>query len=177
MTKLSVAIMVLLAISFLRDSPAAAKGNHERNGDYLEIVLPGLGLATCTVIADWDGCLMWIKSTAATALTTQALKHTIKAKRPYGDTRYDSFPSGHTSAAFSGAAFLQMRYGWWAGVPAYAAASYTGWSRVNANKHYWHDVIAGAAIGIGFNWWLTDRYPGRTVQASYNGNEIRLALL
>ena len=48
-----------------------------------------------------------------------------------------------------GAAFIQRRYGWKWGIPAYAIASYVGWSRTYAKKHDWWDVVAGAALGAG----------------------------
>jgi membrane-associated phospholipid phosphatase len=59
-----------------------------------------------------------------------------------------SFPSGHTSSAFATAAVLERHYGWKVGVPAYAAATYVGGSRLSENKHYLSDVIFGAAIGV-----------------------------
>ena len=55
----------------------------------------------------------------------------------------------HTSVSFAGAAFIQRRYGWKWGIPAYAVASYVGWSRTYGKKHDWWDVLAGAAIGAG----------------------------
>ena len=55
----------------------------------------------------------------------------------------------HTSVSFTGAAFIQRRYGWKWGIPAYAVASYVGWSRTYAKKHDWWDVVAGAALGAG----------------------------
>jgi hypothetical protein len=79
-------------------------------------------------------------------LVTEALKHAVDETRPNGG-RY-SFPSGHASFAFSGAEFIRNEYGWQWGVPAYAAASFVAWSRVEARKHYTHDVLAGAAVGI-----------------------------
>ena len=46
---------------------------------------------------------------------------------------------------------IQKRYGWHYGVPAYMAATYVGWSRIDNDEHYWEDVIAGAVIAVGFN--------------------------
>ena len=43
---------------------------------------------------------------------------------------------------------MRERYGWGYGVPAYALASFVGYSRVESRQHYAPDVIAGAAIGI-----------------------------
>jgi hypothetical protein len=82
------------------------------------------------------------RSWAATA----ALKYSVDETRPDGGSR--SFPSGHTSLAFTGAEFIRKEYGWGWGAPAYLAAGFVGWSRVEAHRHYTRDVLAGAAIGI-----------------------------
>lgn len=81
--------------------------------------------------------------------TTYTLKYAIDARRPNGGRQ--SFPSGHTSAAFMGAEFIRKQYGPWWGAPAYAAASWVGYTRLDAHQHYWRDVLAGAAIGIASN--------------------------
>jgi PAP2 superfamily len=80
-----------------------------------------------------------------TAVITGVLKEVVHEERPNGGQH--SFPSGHTSSAFCGAEFIRKEYGWAWGAPAYAAATYVGWSRVEAKAHHWHDVVAGAAIG------------------------------
>jgi PAP2 superfamily len=79
-------------------------------------------------------------------LTTGALKYSINETRPNGGSH--SFPSGHAAVSFTGAEFIRKEFGWGWGVSAYAAASFVAWSRVEADKHYTHDVLAGAAIGI-----------------------------
>ena len=89
-----------------------------------------------------------------TWLLTGALKVTVDETRPDGGAH--SFPSGHTSMAFAGAEFLRKEYGWQWGVPAYAAAGFVGWSRVEARRHYTHDVLAGALIGMLANHDLSD---------------------
>ncbi|NCO35799.1 MAG: hypothetical protein AUJ92_21485 [Armatimonadetes bacterium CG2_30_59_28] len=81
----------------------------------------------------------------ATGIATELLKATVNEKRPNSDAR-DSFPSGHTSAAFAMATVLgedMPQYKW----PVYGAAAVIGWSRVEVGDHHWHDVIAGAALG------------------------------
>jgi len=78
--------------------------------------------------------------------TTQAIKLTARRTRPDGSDL--SLPSGHTSSAFATAAVLQSEFGWKAGVPAYAIASWVAASRVQMERHYLSDVIAGATIGI-----------------------------
>ncbi|HEV2752172.1 MAG TPA: phosphatase PAP2 family protein [Gemmatimonadales bacterium] len=60
----------------------------------------------------------------------------------------DAFPSGHATMAFGLAAALadEIRRPW-ASVVLFAAAAGTGWSRLNDNKHWLSDVVAGAALG------------------------------
>jgi len=81
-----------------------------------------------------------------TWLATEALKYATHETRPNGGPR--SFPSGHTSIAFAGAEFIRKEYGWEWALPAYLGAAFVGWSRVEAKKHYTHDVVAGAVVGI-----------------------------
>lgn len=88
-----------------------------------------------------------VEAQIVSGVLTQALKVTIARARPRGTAR-QSFPSGHTSATFATAAILQQRFGWKVGIPAYAAASYVGLSRVSEDEHYFSDVIFGAAVGI-----------------------------
>lgn len=78
--------------------------------------------------------------------TTQILKVGARRTRPDGTTL--SFPSGHAAAGFATASVLQSRYGWKAGAPAYAVATWIAASRVQSHRHYLSDVIAGATIGI-----------------------------
>lgn len=78
---------------------------------------------------------------------TYGLKSTVQERRPNGEDD-NSFPSGHTSISFAAAEFTRKTYGWAWGAPAYAAASFVGWSRVETQDHWAHDVAVGAAIGI-----------------------------
>jgi membrane-associated phospholipid phosphatase len=88
--------------------------------------------------------------TIVQAITVEALKRTIKDKRPVGSGY--AFPSGHATAAFSLARVASKyhpKYKWlWYGIAARVA-----WSRVKVKAHDWDDVIAGAALGC----WIGDR--------------------
>lgn len=97
---------------------------------------------------DWQGFRQSAYSLGTAALITQLGKTTIHKERPdHSDNK--SFPSGHASLAFASATNLYIRNGWEYGVPAYALAALTGGARVGAKKHFWIDVIAGAAVGTG----------------------------
>lgn len=93
-----------------------------------------------------------------------ALKALVDERRPDGSDHH-SFPSGHTSFAFASAASLENRYGWEVGLPAFALASFVGVARVEAKRHHWYDVAAGAAIGSASGLLLTRR-AGRAIDLS-----------
>lgn len=116
--------------------------------DVVAITLPVVTLAYVLATKDWEGLKEGAFTAAATAGATLILKYTVHKRRPDGSD-FHSFPSGHTSVTFATAAFVQRRYGWKWGIPAYALAAYTGWGRTYAKKHDWWDVLAGAAIGAG----------------------------
>jgi membrane-associated phospholipid phosphatase len=95
----------------------------------------------------------------STALTF-GLKSAINRERPAdrypGDVFVNSplhgksFPSGHTSLAFSTATTLSIAYKkWYITIPAYLWASSVGYSRMYLGRHYPSDVLGGAAVGIG----------------------------
>lgn len=79
---------------------------------------------------------------------TGLLKVAVGRERPNQASR-TSFPSGHTSAAFSVAEVIRTLYGPRASRSFYLAAIITGISRIHDNKHYPSDVIAAAGLGIG----------------------------
>lgn len=86
-----------------------------------------------------------IRAQALNAVVTRVGKVAFGRKRPGGSS--DSMPSGHASATFASAAVVANHFGWKAGVPAYAAASFVGWTRVRDRVHWATDVAIGAAVG------------------------------
>lgn len=125
--------------------------------DVVAVALPVATLAGVLIEKDWKGLKEGVFMAAATAGATLILKYSIKERRPDGSNLH-SFPSGHSSVTFATAGFLQRRYGWKFGGPAYALAAYTAWGRVYAKKHHWWDVVAGAAIGAGSAYIFTTPY-------------------
>lgn len=107
-------------------------------GDILQYVIPATAGGLTLGYKDYRGTLQFGESFAVTEGVTYGLKYTVDETRPNGGSH--SFPSGHTSVSFCGAEFIRKRYGWELGVPAYAAASFVAYSRVEANEHYPHDV-------------------------------------
>jgi membrane-associated phospholipid phosphatase len=74
------------------------------------------------------------------------LKTAVGSQRPNGQNSL-SFPSGHTAGAFTWATTVTHYYGLKAGIPAYLAATYVGFARLDDRAHRLTDVVAGAAIG------------------------------
>lgn len=107
-------------------------------------------------------------------LVTNGLKYAVARPRPYEtypnlvikrtSTGPQSFPSGHTSAAFSLAtsATLTTRK-WYVAAPFYTYASLVAYSRMRLGAHYPSDVLAGALIGAGSSWlvWKADKWINR----------------
>lgn len=120
----------------------------ETSTDVIAIALPASALVGTIVMQDWKGLLQGVETAAVTAAATLILKYSVKEWRP-DMSNHHSFPSGHTAVSFATAAYLQRRYGWAFGAPAYALSCYVGWGRCFSKKHYWYDVLAGAAIGAG----------------------------
>jgi len=80
---------------------------------------------------------------------TYSLKYAINKTRPNGSPH--SFPSGHTTFAFTNATVLYNEFYESSPVLAYsgyAVAITTGAFRMINNKHWFSDVLVGAGIGI-----------------------------
>jgi membrane-associated phospholipid phosphatase len=139
------------------------------SGDVLQLVIPAVAIGSTFIYNDDNTkpTIQFIKAYGSGLILEQALKHLVLEKRPDGSDNY-SFPSGHTTSAFSGAAFVQQRYGWKYGFPSYILASYVGYTRVQAQKHYIWDVLGGAVIGIGTSYLFTKPYKNKKVDFSLN---------
>ncbi len=79
-----------------------------------------------------------------------AFKYGIGVLRP-DNSAYNSFPSGHTFVAFTGAEILRREYGEdypWIAVAGYTVAVLVAAMRIYNNRHWLGDVCAGAGLGI-----------------------------
>jgi membrane-associated phospholipid phosphatase len=96
-----------------------------------------------------DVAIMLFRAQVVNGIFTRGLKLFPRA-RPYQEDAsvgQGSFPSGHASASFATATVFQRKWGWRAGVPAYAVATFISVTRLQ-NMHFLSDVTFGAALGI-----------------------------
>ena len=131
--------------------PTYAGPGIEEIGDYMQVIVPAYAFGMAMNETDWCGAMEFSVSFLAMETTVLGLKTLIKEERP-DKSDDNSFPSGHTAAAFSGATFIHKRYGLKQAIVPYLLASFTGFSRIYANKHHLHDVLAGAAISSAMTW-------------------------
>jgi membrane-associated phospholipid phosphatase len=129
-----------------------------------------------------DEMLLVVESAALTSALTQGTKFLFRRERPWahGDTppaghrrgsreSAQSFASGHSSLAFSLAvstgSLASLRHDGgkeWVWAAGLTCATATAYLRVAADRHYFTDVLAGAAIGAAVGWVvprLIDRRP------------------
>ncbi|MBI4373328.1 MAG: phosphatase PAP2 family protein [Deltaproteobacteria bacterium] len=87
-----------------------------------------------------------LESLGITYTLTYALKFSVQRQRPDGSNSL-SFPSGHASGTFALATITEVFYGPLFGVPAYALAGTIALARIDSNKHFVSDTMAGAVLG------------------------------
>jgi membrane-associated phospholipid phosphatase len=89
--------------------------------------------------------------------TVTLLKQATGRARPIADEPYrfrplsgrDSWPSGHATMAFALAASVSDEIrSTPVTIALYSSATLTAWSRMNDNRHWLSDVLAGAGVGI-----------------------------
>jgi PAP2 superfamily len=137
-----------------------------------EVVLTALATPSGEDSQEWvyskaKGLSVELGAELVTAGVTEGLKNISDRERPSGGD--NSFPSGHSSAAFTNVALanrnlqyismsdearVALEVGNW------LLASATAWARVEANAHWLSDVLAGAAIGYFFGAFLHDGFMG-----------------
>jgi membrane-associated phospholipid phosphatase len=111
-------------------------GNHE-------VTRTGLRLATTLVVAGATSTL------AKLAFGRPRPADSFDADGYVPFSGQEAMPSGHTTMAFAFATTLADDiHRTWASVGLYTLAGGVAWSRINDNRHWLTDVVAGAAIGI-----------------------------
>jgi membrane-associated phospholipid phosphatase len=104
---------------------------------------------------------------ASSAAVSSGMKLVAGRARPYelpndpdefrAFSGHTSFPSGHTTVAFSLAAGIdEETTARWVPYVVYPVAGLVGWSRLRDNRHWASDVLAGALVGV----WTTHKFRG-----------------
>ena len=166
--------VLLIAICLWPISNVSAASKTEKTGNVLKFLIPSIAYGSTGYFNDAEGRVQFYKSFATNFVATEGLKSIIDKERPNGLN--ESFPSGHTSAAFQGASFIHKRYGMKYAIPTYIGAAFVGYSRVESDNHYIEDVLAGAAIGIASSFYFTTPYKGFTVKPTANNGAYGVSL-
>ncbi len=138
--------------------------------------------------------LMW-QALIVSSLATLSLKTLVGRHRPYTNdgqyafngvsfklnSRYMSFPSGHTSSIFAMMTVLAKQVkSRWVKTGAYTFAVSVGFQRMLHRKHWATDVIAGGVIGYLAGTWVISRrrkkhYRGISLRPYLNGERAGIA--
>jgi len=146
-----------------------------KSGDALLVALPVSALGVTLLKKDRQGTWQFTKGFVLNQAITFGLKEALNKPRPdLSDT--NAFPSGHTSTTFQSAAYIQRRFGWKYGLPSYALAAFTGYSRINARKHDGWDVVAGALLGVGTAYLFTTPHQREHMEISFLGGNGRFLI-
>ncbi len=147
-------LVIMVSFALMTSSVAHAENEgFTKFGDITQIALPITAGMFSLIAGDYEGVFQAVEGALYTTALTHALKYAINSERPNGSGL--SFPSGHTSAATQGAAYLQFRYGYTVGIPAYFIAGIVGYSRIQSEYHHWYDVVGGMALATGVQFVVT----------------------
>ena len=180
--KRTVLLTILLGLAL------GARGQHS---DGIDDLLQHAPMASVFVLkaCDFENTTSWaeLALTAVASYTVAAgvaysLKQIVAEQRPDKSDRR-SFPSGHATFAFAGATMLHHEFGQvspWVTIGGYGVATLTAVDRIVRDRHYLHDVCAGAAIGFGateLTYYLKKKFiKSDRVDLSFTGQSLYLAL-
>lgn len=158
--------LALLLLCPVLHAPPAAAIDEVTVTDVLTGIVPLGGFALTFAKDDPAGRrqYLWSMGTTLVVVTTARVLFNDHdwGQRPNGHPY--GFPSGHLAYFGAGAAFLQDRYGWRWGLPAWAAAGYTAYVRVEDDHHRWRDIIVASAVAIGVSQYFVTPFPDMTVK-------------
>ena len=128
-------------------------GNSSKIGYFLGQAAPNLAyvliMGSHYLISDdvksFERSTLMLKASLYSDVMTEIFKRGFNEKRPNGGSL--SFPSGHATSAFAFSSIITMEHSEAWGIAANTMAAFVGFSRMNDNAHYLHDVIGGATIG------------------------------
>ena len=128
------------------------------------------GKGTGRLQFDRKGAKEWLLTWSSAQIMTASLKAAVGRERPDMENNR-SFPSGHSSGALVSTSILRRNLDNGSHLRAYdgarsllnfgicSLAGAVAWARVEGEKHYPSDVLAGAAIGNAFGNFYFDLFP------------------
>ena len=138
---------------------------------YIEVIN---SVATVAIKKDKEGAKQLGYTLLTSSVVTEAGKMAFNnvtiggtrlGERPNGGDK--NFPSGHTSWTTANAWFMYKRYGIkYAALPI-AGAIFTGYSRIEAEKHTVAGVLSGALVGVLSAQFLTTSFNQKNLQVSF----------
>lgn len=151
MLSLQRTVLILLFLLFLLNLPSTARAKtNPIPGHIVMAAIPVTAFAIAYGKDDVEGEKQFGRNLIANQLLNSIARlgfnYTDWGIRPDGNGY--GFPSGHVAFAGSGASFLEERYGWKYGVPAWLLTGYVAWVRVENDDHHWRDVVAASALSF-----------------------------
>ena len=129
-------------------------GHSSKWGDWMGQLVPNILYVGGMAISGYNGnpegyrrAIGMFKASAYATSVSTILKFTVREPRPIDSSWKTSFPSGHTTSAFAFSGYVMAEHEYWLGIPALILSTFIGYSRINDNMHWLHDVTAGATIG------------------------------
>jgi len=154
---------IIISLIFLYCASVNAGSDVENSGNVIHVLLPATAFGASLFFEDdYQGVWQLIKSGVTSRIVVEGLKAAITKDRP-DNSGDDSFASGHAADSFAASTFIHQRYGLKCAIPAYLAATYVGYTRVESDKHEVEDVLLGAVIGSVSAWYFTERYKGMSI--------------
>jgi len=151
-------LMLAALLAALPLARAQASEGIKDAGVAVTAALPVIAGGFSLIEGDEDGVVQLVKSLVVGSALTFGLSKAFETERPDG-TKNDTFPSNHTAVAFSAASYMDHRYGWKLGLPSYLAASFVGYSRIEADKHNLIDVVGAAFLSWSVSHLFVDPLP------------------
>lgn len=161
-------------------------GKHKTTVDnYLQYapIVASYGLFACGLKGEnglLDRTIIAAMSYTIFVAVNAGMKFAFGEKRPDSNA-HNSFPSGHTGTAVTGAELLRREY-WstspWIGVAGYAVALTTAYLRIHNDRHWINDVVGGAAVGYfstTLAYWLYPKIFRKRYERHTKEREARLA--